>query len=170
MAPEIEHELLENVALSRRSFVKKAVLGSAFAFPVIASFDMRSLAANDPSCLTPNQTNGEFDDFFKLKVIGATHEGHTFGLKIRISDPDTGKNVSRNGRKVRVSKIVPKPKHVGLKLPKSFEFVNDHKHGRHYELKLDVKGWPKAFYNLHILIADDPNEFNVGIWTGNCDS
>jgi len=94
-----------------------------------------------PAGLTPNQTNGEFDDFFKLKV----NRRDARGSYLRTEDPDLrpptpAKNVSRNGRKVRVSKIFPKPKHVGLKLPKSFKFVNDKKHGRHYELKLDVQG------------------------------
>ena len=39
---------------SRRSFVKRSVLGMAFAAPVVASFNMDSLTMKSASALTPN--------------------------------------------------------------------------------------------------------------------
>lgn len=168
MAPETENELLENVALTRRSFVRKAVLGSAFAFPVVASFDMRSVQAGTPDCLTPNQTGSQSDDIYKLKIIGTKRKGKIFDLRIRVSDSETGQNLSRKGRKVRVKSVSPKPKHVGLKLPKDYEFVNNESRGRHYRLKLDVKDWPEGYYSLHTVIEGDPFEFTVGIFVGPC--
>ena len=41
-----EEELADRVDDSRRSFVRRLVVGSAFAVPVVSSFDMTTLSMN----------------------------------------------------------------------------------------------------------------------------
>lgn len=168
MAPEVENELLGNVALTRRSFVRKAVLGSAFAVPVVASFDMRSIKAEASECLTPNQTYVQDDGTYKFKVIGSNKKHGTATVRVRILDSETGQNISRKGRVVKVAHVYPRPKGVGLKLPKNFKFVNNKTHGRHYLLTLDVHNWDVGFYDLENVVGDDPNSFYIGLYTGDC--
>jgi hypothetical protein len=55
----LEREVLGEIGMDRRSFVKKLVLGAAFAVPVISSFDMltSSIAAGvAPTCTSSNAT------------------------------------------------------------------------------------------------------------------
>jgi hypothetical protein len=53
----LERDLLENVGVNRRAFVKRVVAGTAFAAPLVASFSMSGLAMADGVGNTPNQTN-----------------------------------------------------------------------------------------------------------------
>jgi hypothetical protein len=53
---QLEREVLSRVELDRRSFVKRVVLGTSFAVPVVASFQMDALTMNSASALVPNQT------------------------------------------------------------------------------------------------------------------
>ncbi|MCU1451849.1 MAG: hypothetical protein JWP02_4019 [Acidimicrobiales bacterium] len=51
----LEREVLGDLGLDRRSFVKKLVLGAAFAVPVISSFDMlTSSVAGGATCTASN--------------------------------------------------------------------------------------------------------------------
>jgi hypothetical protein len=54
----LEREVLGRVSMNRRSFIKKVVVGTVFAVPVIASFDMLAMgtATGVPPCTTPNGT------------------------------------------------------------------------------------------------------------------
>jgi hypothetical protein len=52
---EFQHEVLDAVAEDRRAFLKKMVVGAAFAVPAIASFNMSSLSAVSADAITANQ-------------------------------------------------------------------------------------------------------------------
>ena len=52
---QLENEVLSQVAMDRRTFVRRIVLGTAFALPVIASFPLGALGAGTGDALTPNQ-------------------------------------------------------------------------------------------------------------------
>jgi hypothetical protein len=51
---ELESQILAELPDERRPFVKRAVLDSAFAEPIVASFDMDSLRMDSAAALTPN--------------------------------------------------------------------------------------------------------------------
>jgi hypothetical protein len=51
---ELEREVLARVGMDRRAFVKRMVLGSAFAVPIVASFDMEHLTSDALASRTPN--------------------------------------------------------------------------------------------------------------------
>jgi hypothetical protein len=52
---QLEQEVLRRVAFDRRSFVKRVVLGTSFAVPVVASFQMDALTMNSASAGFANQ-------------------------------------------------------------------------------------------------------------------
>jgi hypothetical protein len=54
----LEREVLGEVGMDRRNFVKKLVLGAAFAVPVISSFDMLTSHSAGAQCLSPNASSG----------------------------------------------------------------------------------------------------------------
>jgi hypothetical protein len=68
-------EVLTHVGVDRRTFVKRIVLGTAFAVPVVASFEMDSLAAA-PAVRTPNG-------------IGRQHLSHRYAYHTRHHGRDT---------------------------------------------------------------------------------
>ena len=49
---------LESVDETRRSALKKLIIGAAFAVPVIASFSMSQLGTNEAEVYSTNQTGG----------------------------------------------------------------------------------------------------------------
>ncbi len=51
----LEDEVLSRVRMSRRAMVRTVVAGTAFAVPMLSSFDMRSLSAADADAYSPNQ-------------------------------------------------------------------------------------------------------------------
>lgn len=53
---EFTDEILGRVDVDRRTFVKRAILGSAFAVPIVASFEMGTLTAHAKSSQTGNGT------------------------------------------------------------------------------------------------------------------
>jgi hypothetical protein len=59
-------DILSRVPISRRKFVRRVVLGSAFAVPFVASFEMGTLSAGAASapndCLVFNQNGSSFGD------------------------------------------------------------------------------------------------------------
>jgi hypothetical protein len=55
---ELDREVLERVGMNRRGFIKRVVLGTAFASPVIASFSMSGLSASSAQAQTGNQNQG----------------------------------------------------------------------------------------------------------------
>jgi len=56
MTPDpLNDEVLSRLEISRRELVRRLVAGTAFAVPVIASFDMAALTASSADALTPNQ-------------------------------------------------------------------------------------------------------------------
>ena len=58
MDDQPDPKLLENVDEGRRASLKKILLGSAFAIPVIASFTMSGLGVNEAHAGTSNVTHG----------------------------------------------------------------------------------------------------------------
>lgn len=167
MAPETENELLEGVALVRRGFVRKVVLGSAFAVPVIASFEMRSLSAFAADCISPNQSATGSDGKFSVQILDQNAHTNKSKLKIKVRDADTLRNVASKSRKVRLRKIDPKPAH-GPKLPVEFDFKQSSDVGRFYQLKLDTSRWDNGVYTFFYTIGSDPNRFSVVMLIGGC--
>jgi hypothetical protein len=53
----LEDEVLSHLELSRRELVRRLVTGTAFAVPVVASFDMASLTVSSADATTPNQVD-----------------------------------------------------------------------------------------------------------------
>lgn len=167
MSPEIENEVLDSVALNRRAFVKKVVLGSAFAVPLVASFEMRSLTASAADCITPNQTTDIADGTFQIEILNLDAKSKNLKFKIKVRDQGTGHNVSKESLNVKLRKIDPKPSH-GPDLPVKFNFKNSQKLGRHYELKLDTSKWADGVYELIYKVGDDKHKFSVGYLVGDC--
>ena len=168
MSPEMENEVLASVALNRRGFVKKVVLGSAFAVPLVASFDMRSLNASAADCLSPNQTD-EDDGRFAIHVLKARRTGDgPLVVKIRVRDASSGANAAREGRKVVLQNVDPTPPHHAPSLPKRFEFKSSKKLGRYYELDLNTKGWGDSYYFLYYTVGNDATQFTVAVYLGGC--
>lgn len=52
---ELDREVLQHVGMDRRTFIKRVVLGTAFAIPVIASFPMSGLGAGSGGGQPSNQ-------------------------------------------------------------------------------------------------------------------
>ncbi len=50
---ELDRELLKRVPMDRREFVRRAVIGAAFAVPVVASFAAGELAGGHRAAATP---------------------------------------------------------------------------------------------------------------------
>jgi hypothetical protein len=56
----LEDEVLSKVGMDRRSFIRKLLIGSAFAVPAVASFDMAFLGAGSADATTSNCTNDPY--------------------------------------------------------------------------------------------------------------
>ena len=55
----LERDVLGRVGMDRRSFIKKVILGTAFAVPVVVSFDMlTSPLAGGATCTAANGSSG----------------------------------------------------------------------------------------------------------------
>lgn len=57
----LEREVLDRVAMGRRAFVKKLVLGAAFAIPAVTSFNMLTSESAFGSTFCSNQTSRSDD-------------------------------------------------------------------------------------------------------------
>jgi|SRR5215469_17932125 len=79
-------QVLENVDVSRRSFLKKLILGSAFAIPAVASFSIGSLGTAEAQVCTSNllptlgspvctATPGKRGDFSDCNFTGQNFAG-----------------------------------------------------------------------------------------------
>ena len=56
MEPDrLNDEILSRVEINRRELVRRLVIGTAFAVPVVSSFDMAALTTSSANALTPNQ-------------------------------------------------------------------------------------------------------------------
>lgn len=58
MDDKLDPKLLDSVDESKRSSLRKLILGSAFAVPIIASFTMSGLGTAEAGTHTSNQTGG----------------------------------------------------------------------------------------------------------------
>ncbi len=58
MDDQPDPKLLESVDEGKRASLKKILLGSAFAIPVVASFTMSGLGVNEAYASIPNTTHG----------------------------------------------------------------------------------------------------------------
>lgn len=56
MDDKLDPKLLDNVDESKRSSLRKLILGSAFAVPIIASFSLSGLGTAEAKSYTNNQT------------------------------------------------------------------------------------------------------------------
>jgi hypothetical protein len=54
MSEELERDVLGKVGIDRRAFVKRLIIGTAFAVPAVSSFSMASLSASSTEGQTPN--------------------------------------------------------------------------------------------------------------------
>lgn len=59
---ELEREILSKVGFDRRAFVKRMILGSAFAVPIVASFEMDTLTSHAQAARTPNGVKRQHRD------------------------------------------------------------------------------------------------------------
>lgn len=57
----LERDVLAHVGMDRRTFVRKLILGTAFAVPVIASFEMGLLGPSSADATTSNCTTTTTD-------------------------------------------------------------------------------------------------------------
>src|SRR5688500_11688552 len=106
MAPDVEREILERVRMNRRGFVRKVIVGTAFATPVLASFDMRSMTAYAADCQTANQTSDLEDDKFRIDLLGCTvNEEGRVRLRLKVRNADNDNNVSSADLKVKLIDI-----------------------------------------------------------------
>src|SRR5579862_120296 len=64
---EFEAEVVKRVGMDRRTFVRRLLLGSAFAVPVVASFDLSTLTMASADAMSPNGASGRT----KLVATGA---------------------------------------------------------------------------------------------------
>ena len=164
MSPEIENEVLDRVAMSRRSFVRRIMLGTAFAVPAVASFDMRSLTAFAADCIAPNQTAVVSDERFTVQLLDTDAVTEGIKLKVKVRDAQTDENVGSPPRAVRLRKIDPEPA-GGPDLPTEFAFKKD---GRYYQLKLDTSSWANDDYTLRYTVGKDRTRFSVVMLVGGC--
>jgi hypothetical protein len=67
---EFAAEISKRVGMDRRTFVRRLLLGSAFAVPVVASFDLSTLTMSSADARTSNGTAGHT----KLVATGAVVE------------------------------------------------------------------------------------------------
>src|SRR5438874_45155 len=82
---QLDHDVLSRVGIDRRSFIKKVVIGTAFAVPVVASFDMlTSSLASGQTCAVPNTTTSGSGSG------GSGTQGGAGGTRLK-----TGKNVQQ---------------------------------------------------------------------------
>jgi hypothetical protein len=168
VSPASENEVLESVELSRRGFVKKVVLGSAFAVPLVASFDMRSLTAAAADCYTPNQSQTLNDDVYQLQILNPNMFGKGISIKVKVRKQSTLKNVSSKHLKLRLRAFDPSPGPAAPDLPIAFEFKRTKRQGRHYRLDLDTKHWEHGYYSLFVTAGSDPTNFNFSVQVGGC--
>jgi hypothetical protein len=167
MSPEIEDGVLGRVAVNRRKLVRDLVMGTAFAVPAIASFDMRSLTAFAANCLAPNQTVIAQDHRFRIKYLQFDQASSDDVLKVRLEvhDADSNKNVSSRHLAVKLRKIKPEPS-ANVDLPRKFKFIRHD--SRHYKLKLDTHRWDPGNYQLVFTVGHDKTRFKVFAVVGNC--
>lgn len=99
---EFDREVLEGVPMDRRTFVKRVVLGTAFAIPVVASFPMSGLADSPVFC--GNGTgdfcgNGSPDLTFDRirQILNDTVGGYPQTLKNLLSPLGSAQSLFRNG-------------------------------------------------------------------------
>lgn len=57
----LDREVLEHVGVDRREFVRRTIMGSAFAVPLVASFPMSAAAESSVSSACANQTEVELE-------------------------------------------------------------------------------------------------------------
>jgi hypothetical protein len=167
MSPDIEDGVIERVAVNRRKLVRNVVMGTAFAVPAIASFDMRSLTAFAANCLAPNQTVIAQDHRFRIKYLqfDQRSSNDVLRVKLKVYDVDTNRNVSRRDRAVKLRKIKPEPS-ANVDLPQKFSFRREP--SRHYKLRLDTSQWAPGSYQLVFTVGHDRTRFKVFAAVGNC--
>ncbi|MGH2927203.1 MAG: hypothetical protein ACRDL8_03265, partial [Solirubrobacteraceae bacterium] len=70
----LDEEVLSRLEISRRELVRRLVVGTAFAVPVVASFDMSSLTVSTADASSPNQSN-----FHQPAIVSASAAAFTVG-------------------------------------------------------------------------------------------
>lgn len=167
MSPEIEDGVLERVAVNRRKLVRDVVMGTAFAVPAIASFDMRTLTAFAANCLAPNQTLTAQDHRFRIEYLQFDQQSSDDVLKVKLEvhDAQSDKNVSSRDRVVKLRRIKPEPS-ANVDLPVKFRFSR--RGSRHYKLRLDTSRWDPGNYELVFTVGRDKTRFKVFAVVGNC--
>ena len=73
---ELDRELLKRVPMDRREFVRRAVIGAAFAVPVVASFAAGELAGGHRASATPESAFASNQNVPPLDMPVLGHRGY----------------------------------------------------------------------------------------------
>lgn len=192
MTDEVLNDVLSRVPMTRRKFVRRVVMGSAFAVPFVASFDMRTLDASakaGSNCLLAfNQSPYYSDGTYEIVkfATGTSPSPNVVQLDFYVRDA-TGQNVSSkslpvtliNYRAFEYNRDDQQVKlNLGLQLPQQIGFHASktiHPPG-YYELTFGVKNMVSsaydyqyngsnyyyAFFEFDITVGDDPTVFKIG--------
>ena len=102
----LEKEVLGKVRMDRRNFIKKAIVGTAFAIPAIASFDMLAMSgsADGVTCTVPNQQSGTSGSGTTGGTGGTRKKNNTEGACGGTPDGGTGGAAGTSGASDRAIK------------------------------------------------------------------
>jgi hypothetical protein len=121
-----EDDPLGGLGVNRRQLIKRAVVGTAFAVPVVASFDMASLGVSSAYANTPNQFPGTPPKFTSATSVAfEVGQSLTFGVMISGTGP---LQVTKKGTLPAGVKFTP--------IDDNFQSDND--------LNATISGTPKA--------------------------
>jgi hypothetical protein len=137
------------------------VAGTAFAAPLVASFDMSTLTAFASDTMSPNQYPSG-DGAYLVKVLNPgvlqKHPTDRPTILIEIIDPATQLNASSASLPLNLVSITPQPTPT---TPTTARF--NFKKGKtpSYALQLSTAGWPNGNYTFALTVGIDPNQFQV---------
>lgn len=194
MTDEVLNDVLSRVPMTRRKFVRRVVMGSAFAVPFVASFDMRSLnasakASND--CFLFNQDNSVSDGTYTLVAFNTATSPTPKKVELGLYVLQNGVNVSSHQLPVTLVDYTlvvslsdgqtEEQRDLNIHIPKRLKFrasTTIHPPG-YYELTIDTtpltqdvfsEYYNGSFYStslgLYFTVGDDPN---VLVMPGNYD-
>lgn len=95
----LDDEVLSRLEISRREMVRRLVVGTAFAVPVVASFDMAALTTSSAQALTPNQVGVAFTN----QTLGAPHFTSATAVTFVVGEPGNYPVTAPGGPAPRIS-------------------------------------------------------------------
>jgi hypothetical protein len=161
MTPEIERGVFERLPITRRKFVRRVVAGTAFAAPLVASFDMSTLTAFASDTVSPNQYPSG-DGEFLVRVLNPgvlqKHPTDRPTILIEILDPFTQVNLSSASLPVVLVSITPQPTPT---TPTTATFTFKKGKTPSYALQLSTAGWPNGNYTFGFTVGVDLDVLQV---------